>query len=232
MIVRINQLETEIAERAAGWDSDSFRATIERSWPDETSAYQLLILDHDEAHQPVPAELRRNQIRQMLPQLIQTLTMPDDHIVLRFDGTFSPAGLGPVFAFAADPEKCRRFSYSSADRLADCEEPPITSIRLLPRPGHLADLFAGARMNESVRLRAFGLPSELVDPLLDTADLDDERWRDLLPSIAFMVSTSHDLLSLLIWTSRFDADEIRQRITEHLGGRKSADTNVAAEQWS
>ncbi len=226
MIVRINQLDPASAEQACGWETGNACGPIERAWSADTFAYQVLILEHDEQHQPVTNAARREQIRQMLPAVIDALSGPDDRTVVRFDGPFANDGVAPAFAFAADLQRCDRFSYSAADHLAGSEDPPVVSIRLFPRSHRLAELCATCP--QPVRARIFGLPDELVDPMLDTADLDDERWRDLLPQLSFMVSSAADWLSLLIWTSKFDADETRRRITQRLGGNEGANGNLAS----
>jgi hypothetical protein len=222
MIVRINQLSPAAAEQAAGWDVDSVCGPIERGWPSATYAYQVLVLDRDEQQQPLSDGPRREQIRQMLPQVIDALSDRSDQVIVRIDGPLCSDGVVPAFMFAGNRECCRRFSYSAAEWLADRDEPPVTSIRLLPRPECLAEICIDPRisLHEKVRLRAFGLAGdELVDPMLDTADLEDERWRELLSEVSFMVSTSRDMLSLLICTPRFDADQTRLRITRRLGGK-------------
>jgi hypothetical protein len=182
----------------------------------------------------VSSAIRREKIRQMLPTVIESLAGPDDRIVLRFDGPFSPDGLAEAFAFAAESGRCERFSYSAADRLADRTDPPITSIRLLPRTQHVSELCIDPKigLHQTVRLRAFGVPDDLIDPLLDTADLDDERWRDLLPSIAFCLSPAKDLLSLQIWSRDYDPDEARRRITSRLGGHEHENGHPGASQRS
>ena len=223
MIVRINQLDPLTAEHASGWEAGTLRGAVDRTWSEDTLAYQVLILDYDEQNEPLSSSDRREQVRQILPKVIDAICGPQDQVVVRFDGPFTAAGVAPAFAFAADLDRCTRFSYSACDQLADRAESPVTSIRLFPRVHHRSSLCLEPRMSlyPAVRLRAFGIADELVDPLLDTTDLDDERWRELLPGLSFMVSTSSDLLSLFIWTSQFNADQIRRRITDHLGGKES-----------
>jgi hypothetical protein len=71
-------------------------------------------------------------------------------------------------------------------------------------------------LSRSVRLRAMAVPEELVAPLLDVAATDDERWQEILPHSPFLLSTTPQLRSLRILSSKLDPAEIKNRLTRQL----------------
>lgn len=218
MIVRINQIDVATAELSAGWDIGNPRGAMEAIWPPDTFAYEVMVLDRDERDQPLPISFRQTQTRQLIPPVLAALSDPDSRVVLRLDGLLAEGELLAAFRAAADHDRIERFAFSATEKLDEPTRAAMTSIRLLPRPSHLAEVCTDAQLGleRSVRLRAFAVPEALVNPLLDTADVDDERWRDILPNCAFALSTANGLLSLLIWTPRWNAAETKQRIMEKL----------------
>lgn len=222
MIVRINQIDVAAAEPAAGWDLGTPRGGIEFTWPLRTFAYQILVLDHDEKHQPLSIAFRQGQTRQLIPQVIAALDTPEqERTVLRLDGLLANDELVPVFGYLADPMLCQRYAVSQVQKLDPNPQPLLASVRLVPTPPLVTSLCTDAQLGlgRSVRLRAFGVPEVLVNPLLDTNDVDDERWREILPRSAFVLSTTADLLSLLVWTPRFDPAQTKRRVMQRLAGR-------------
>jgi hypothetical protein len=139
--------------------------------------------------------------------------------VIRLDGQLADGEMLAAFTYVVDALTCERYAISETQKLDPRADAAMTSIRLLPLPAALAGLCADPQLGlgRSVRLRALAVPEPLVNPLLDTTDVDDERWRDILPQSAFVLSTAVDLLSLLVWTPRFDAAETRRRVTQRLG---------------
>jgi hypothetical protein len=218
MIVRINQIDVPTAELSAGWDMGNPRGAVEAAWPAGTFAYEVMVLDRDERDQPLPISFRQGQTRQLIPPVLAALADADDRVVLRFDGLLAEGELLAAVPIAADHGRVERFAFSATEKLDEPTRAAMTSIRLLPRPQHLTEICTDIQLGleRSVRLRAFAVPEELVNPLLDTADVDDERWRDILPRCAFALSTANGLLSLLIWTPRFNAAETKQRIMDKL----------------
>jgi hypothetical protein len=71
-------------------------------------------------------------------------------------------------------------------------------------------------LERNVRLRLFGVPEALVNPLLDIDDLDDERWAEILPRAGVMVGTVRTLQAIHLLTGRSAPAEIRSRLTRRL----------------
>ncbi len=218
MIVRINQIDIAAAESAGKWEVAGPRGGIDYAWSPRTFAYQLLVLDHDERSQPLSISLRQKQIRQLIPQVIEALTEPGTRTCIRLDGPIAAGQLLPAFSYLADPATCERFTIAAAQKLDPGTEPVLSSIQMLPTADLLTILCHDAQLGfeSGVRLRAFCLPEELVNPLLDTIDADDERWREILPAASFVISTARDFLSAIVCTPIFDAAEIKERIMKKL----------------
>jgi hypothetical protein len=218
MIVRINQIDPATAETLSGWGRGNPCGAIESRWPAGTFVYQILVLDQDEYSHSLASEFRQNQIRQLIPKVIKALSEPSDHIVLRLDGLLAEGELLSAFRAAADPTRIDRFSFSATEKFGEEAVAAMSSIRLLPRPHDLPALLIDGQLGleRSVRLRAFALEDQLVNPLLDAADVDDERWREILPRCRFVLSTAQGLLSLVVWTMTHNAADARRRIMEEL----------------
>ena len=60
---------------------------------------------------------------------------------------------------------------------------------------------SGYPENDTVRLRAFGVPERLVTNILAIGAADDERWNDVVPHAGFMVGTSRGLRSVFVVTA-------------------------------
>jgi hypothetical protein len=214
MLVRLNQIDAQSADGASGWTTGGFRGTVAYAWPADTFAYQLIALDQDEHGQPVPADARRTEIRRVLPGLIAAIAGPTDATVIRLDGPFGP-GLVPAVAAAAGSIA---FAVSAVQRFGFDPAPPLASVRLVTTPEEIDRLCTdeSLALHAGVRLRAFLLPANLVDPMVDTAEPDDERWRELLPAAGAVVSTAADLLSVVIWSAVLGPDVIRDRLAARL----------------
>jgi hypothetical protein len=221
MIVRINQIDVAAAEPAAGWDPGTPSGGFEFTWPLRTFAYQISVLDHDEKSHPLSRAFRQTQVRQLVPQVIAALAdVEQDEVVVRLDGSLADGELLAAFRSLVDPLTCERYAIAETQKLNPQPDAVPTSVRLLPLPTVIAAMCADPQLGlgRSVRLRAIAVPERLVNPLLDTTDVDDERWRDILPHATFVLSTAADLLSLLVWTPKFDPTEIRRRVTQRLAG--------------
>jgi hypothetical protein len=222
MIVRINQIDVAGAESASGWDPGPPRGGVDFSWPLRTFAYQIFILDQDERQQPLPVAFRQNQVRQLIPQILAALADDEtQQTVVRLDGPLSDGELLAAFGYLADPTGCERYAISATQKLDPLPDAVLSSVRLVPTPALLKTLCADAQLglDRAVRLRAFAVPEPMVNPLLDTTDLDDERWRDILPKATMVLSTAVNLQSLVVWTPRFDPAEAKRRIMQRLAGR-------------
>jgi hypothetical protein len=219
MIVRINQIDVAAAEPAAGWDPGTPRGGFEFTWPLRTFAYQLSVLDHDEKNHSLSPAFRQAQVRQLVPQVIAALAdVEQDDVVVRLDGLLADGEMATAVHYLVDPLTCERYAIAETQKLDPRPDAVLTSVRLLALPTLIAAMCADPQLGlgRSVRLRAIAVPERLVNPLLDTTDVDDERWRDILPHASFVLSTAADLLSLLVWTPKFDPAEIRRRITQRL----------------
>ncbi len=214
MLVRLNQIDPQSADGAAGWTTGGCRGTVAYKWPATTFAYQLVALDKDEQGQAVPADSRRAEVRRVLPGVIAAVGRTGDLTVLRLDGPFGP-GLVPAVAAAAG---ATGYAVSAVQRFGFDGAPPLASVRLLGKGDAIAQLCAdeALALHAGVRLRAFLLPPPLVDPMIDTAEPDDERWRELLPEAGAVVSTAADLLSIVIWSATLGPDVIRDRLAARL----------------
>jgi hypothetical protein len=215
MIVRINQIDSGRAETTAGWGTGELRGGIRYNWPGNAFVYQMHILDRDEHGRKLEPAYVQSQWRRLIPHVIEALGGAEERAVVRLDGLMAE---GELLAAMGYLDGCERFAVSPVQRLTSSGEPIVASMRLLPASGHLTRLCTDPLLGleRSIRLRAIAVPEQLINPLLDTTDTDDERWRDILPSAAFMLSTTVGLKSLLIWTSRFDPAAAKSRIMQKL----------------
>ena len=218
MLVRLNQLDPRSAEGVAGWTTGGCRGSIAHAWPASAHAYQLEAADVDEHGRPVPAPDRHAAARRAGPAAVAAIARPGDMVVVRLDGPFGP-GLLPAVVAAASASS---FAIDGVQRLTvGFFSPPQTSVRLVTDLAGLTALCAdeGLALSAGVRLRAVPLPAAMVDPMLDTADVDDERWPDLLAAAAGLVSTAADLCSVVVWANDAAPDVFRERLAAALAGR-------------
>jgi hypothetical protein len=215
MIVRINQIESALAEATAGWGAGELRGAIRYVWPENAFIYQVHILDRDEHGRQLETSYVQSQFRRLIPHVVAALDDGGERAVVRFDGSLVE---GELLAAVRYLDTCERFAVSPIQRLTNNGEPVVASIRLLPANGDLTKLCADPLLGleRSVRMRVIAVPETMVNPLLDTAETDDERWREILPAATFVLSTTVGLRSLLIWTSRFDPAAAKSRIMQKL----------------
>jgi hypothetical protein len=215
MIVRINQIDAARAEPTAGWGQRELYGAIRYAWPANAFVYQMHILDRDERGQQLAPAYLQSQWRRLIPHVVEALHGGHERAVVRVDG---PLAEGELLAAIGYLSFCERFAVSPLRRLTPGDGSIIASIRMLPGNGDLAKLCADPQLGleHSVRLRVIAVPEQIVNPLLDTADTDDERWRDILPTASFVLSTTVGLRSLLIWTARFDPAAAKNRIMQKL----------------
>lgn len=221
MIVRINQFNLSDAESLAGWDSSGLRGPIDYAWPEDTYALEVLILEQDEHNQPLARGFRQEQVRQLIPQVLSAMKEPEERIIVRLDGPLERDELLGSFEYLTDSAGEGRFAISSAEKLQHESVITLGSIRLQLSTQRLTSLCADPNvgLDRQVRLRAFAVPSELVNPLLDTSDLSDERWREILPQAGFVLSTMRPLESLYLLTRHLTPADARNRLMEKLLGK-------------
>lgn len=209
MIVRLHQIDPADAEALTFWNTTDLRGPIPYHWPIECHGYQVTALDIDEKHQPVPDPVRRRRLRQLLPTMLNGLAAPGYQTVLRFDGPLIDGEMLAVFRYLADNTHVERYCISPVQQFNG--RAAVASVRVLPTDRTMASLCNDVQIGieKSVRLRAFCVPELLVNPLLDTSDLDDERWRDLLGEARYVISTARGLLSAVIWTPSFEPHALK-----------------------
>jgi hypothetical protein len=217
MIVRINQLDLDFPPDSAGWPPSELAGSLRYDWPRETRGYDVLVLEHDETQRKLEEAIRRQQLRRLIPTAIAAIKNEDERIVIRLDGPVAHGELMAGFERIFKSEETTRFAFSSLRNL-DVDNPSTGSLRVLATPTLLTVLAGDPNLglDRSVRFRAFAVPEECVDPLLDIDSVEDERWTDILARCGFVLGTTHGLQSLQILTPRFAPSEIKKRITDHL----------------
>src|SRR4051794_21185964 len=175
MIVRINEFDPANAEPYSGWGIDPFRGAIEFDWPAQTHAFEILILENDEQRQHLPVAFRQEQLRRLIPDIVESLRSSGEKIVVRLDGPLLAGELLEGFRYLTDERGVGRFAISAASRFNPAESPTMSSLRMELLPQRLAELCMDAKLglNREVRLRVMVIPEALVNPLLDVAHLDD-----------------------------------------------------------
>src|SRR4051812_43492137 len=119
MILRINQFDPANAEPYSGWDEEDLRGPVVYDWPEDSYAFEVLILQTDERHQPLPEQFRQNQLRQLLPDIVAAMMGPGEELVARLDG---PVVLGEwlgALSYVNDGGRHARFGMSETYQLDD-----------------------------------------------------------------------------------------------------------------
>src|SRR5438034_4054402 len=127
MIVRINQFDPANAEPYSGWGDDGLRGAILYDWPNDTHAFEVLILESDERQRQLAAAFRQAQLRRLLPEILAALAEPGEQIVARLDGPVAPAELVDTAKHLTDPQGKGAYAFSLAQRLHADDAPPIAS---------------------------------------------------------------------------------------------------------
>jgi len=224
MIVRINQFDAGGAEQSGGWDAGDLRGPINCVLPPGTIALELLILDSDESGQKLDAGFRQAQLRQLAPDVLAALRDSREQIVVRLDGPLIAGELLAAFKHLTDPHGLGRFAISPVQKFDTLAMPAVGSVRIcLPAP-QVQAIFDDAELglHKSVRIRAFAVREQVVNPLLDIDELDDERWKDVLNEAGFVISASRGLQSLQILTHTLSAEQARARIVQKLSSAAGA----------
>ena len=218
MIVRINQFDAPRPDVEAGWEASGRLGPLGAAWPAGVRAYEVLILDHDEQRRPLPEAFRQNQMRQLIPQAVAALREPGEAVVARLDGPLADRELLPAYRHLTDAAGAGRFAVSGAAKLDAAPGEVLAGVRLEPSGPALAALCADAMvgLDRSVRLRAFGVPDDLVTPLLQADAPDDGRWPEVLARAGFVLGTVRGLRALHVLTARFDAAAVKARLMRRL----------------
>ena len=224
MIVRINQFDPANAEPYSGWGDDGLRGAIFYDWPNDTHAFEVLILESDERQRQLPASFRQTQLRRILPEILLSMAEPGEQIVARLDGPLANGELVGAAKHLADAQGFGRFSCSAAQRLVHEAPAPIASVRLHLTPQRLAALCmdVAAGLDSAVRLRLFLLPDSLVNVALETNELDDDRWGEILSHAGVVMGSMRSMQSIYLLTRRIDSTQARQRILTRLLGPTEA----------
>ena len=221
MIVRINQFDPANTEPYSGWGDDGLRGAILYDWPEDTHAFEVLILESDEKQRQLPPSFRQSQLRRLLPDVLASLAEPGEQIVARLDGPLAAGELLDSMKFIADAQGNGRFACSGAERLVHDAPPPIASLRLhvtFPRLAALC-MDSSAGLDSEVRLRLFLVPESLVNSVLQLNELDDEGWADVLSQAGVVMGSMRGMQSIYLLTRRVDSTEVRQRILKRLLGQ-------------
>lgn len=224
MIVRINQFDAARAEQEAGWAPFGFMGPLAYHWPADTKAYEVFVLDRDEAGRPLAEDFRRQQMRHLIPQAVVALAEPGEQVVVRLDGPIAEGELLGAFNHLTEPDGQGRFAVSEVHKYDPDPHETIASVRIQPAPARLAALAGDLRigLHRSVRLRAFAVPADFVNPLLDAGPADDERWPELLSRAGFVLDAARGLKALHVLTRRFDAPTVKSRLMNRLAAAAAA----------
>ena len=218
MIVRINQIDVRLAEEEANWASQGLLGPLWYSWPADTRVFEFLILDRDEQKQSLAEDFRQAQLRMVLPHAIAALREPGEEIVIRLDGPLAGDELLPAFRHLTHSDATGRFCISEVRKLDPSSQDVIGSVRIQPSPQTCSDICLDKQLGlqRSVRLRAFCLAEELVNPLLSITETEDQRWREILPKVGFVLSTTCGLRALQLITRRVEAADVKARLMQRL----------------
>ncbi len=218
MIVRINQIGATRAEQEGGWASQGLLGPLRFEWPPESRAYEVLILEQDEQRQKLEEPFRRTQMRLMIPQAIAALRENGEEIVIRLDGPLAEGELLGAYRHLTESDQTGCFAISAVQKLEPAPLEVIGSVRIQPSPQACSAicLDPDLGLDRSVRLRAFSIPQNWVNPLLEIDSADDERWAQVLPYAGFVLDSTRGLHSLHIISRRFAPQEIKSRLLQRL----------------
>ena len=218
MIVRINQLDLLHAEERTGWPAQGLLGPVQHVWPADTHVYELLVLDRDEQQRPLTPDFRLLQMRQLIPEAIAALQAPDEKLVVRLDGPLTETELLAALHHLTDADGNGRFAVSEIRKLEPHPMDVIASMRVQPSPEALRAMCMdpGIGLEKSVRLRAFSVPENLVNPLLDVNATDDERWGEILRESGFVLTGTRGLKALQVRTSRVEPAAMKSKLIQRL----------------
>ena len=218
MIVRINEIDISTAEAQSGWDLDPRRGPFVYSWPADAHAFEVLVLDHDEEHRRLDASFLHEQLRQLVIEVVNAMTLTDEAVIYRFDGSAAERELMPVIEHLSEWGDLGRYVISDIAKLEPGPLEVIGSVRLQLPEAQIASLLGDDRvgLERSVRLRVMSVPEAAAPLVLETVACDDDRWLEMLPEAGFVLGTTRGLRSLQVMTRRFDAATIKTRLMRRL----------------
>jgi hypothetical protein len=218
VIVRINQFDPANTEPYSGWGDEGMSGPILYDWPEDAHAFEVLILESDERQRQLAPNFRQSQIRQILPQIVEALSESNEQIVARLDGPLAGGEMLAALGYITDASGVGKYSVSPVQKLDATAPHPAASMRIHLSSQRLAALCTDTNvgLQSAVRLRAFLVPDLLVNPLLDVAELFDERWSEILPRCGLVMGSMRTMQSIYLITRRYDATQVRQRIMNKL----------------
>jgi len=208
-ILRVSQIDIASAEQLAAWPIGG-PAAIGAAWPGGFSAYELRIVQQD--GEPVASESDlRQRLRRLICEAVSAFTPIDQTIVARLDGPLD--GVVPALAWGLD----KRVGMSPVRRWSTNDPQAAVSLRVADGVDSAASLCdaVGPALGRDVRLRVFAVAADLVGPLLDMDEMDDERWREILESSTYVIDTVAGLRGLIVVT-RIPADDVTTSLATRL----------------
>src|SRR5690349_11564965 len=117
MIIRIQQLAVEDAERLGGWPEHGPAGAIAYQWPASTAAFELTVREMDEQNRAISPAARRDHLKSVIPTLVESLKQPDEAVIVRLDGPLAEGELLGALAHLTDGEGYGRFAMSAVEKL-------------------------------------------------------------------------------------------------------------------
>src|SRR4051812_13027864 len=127
MIVRINQFDPANAEPYSGWGEEGLHGPIVYDWPDDSHAFEVLILESDEQQRALAPAFRTSQLRRLFPEILQSMMEHGEQIVARLDGPVAAGELLGAMRYLTDDSGKGRFAVSPAEQLDPAAPPPVGS---------------------------------------------------------------------------------------------------------
>jgi hypothetical protein len=216
MIVRINQFDASRAAALAGWSDRNGFAALDDYWPRDTHAFEVLILDSDERHQALDPAFRRQQLRQLIPELQPAFTSPGERLIARFDGPILDGALREILELHSQ-RPWDGLAISPIKQIDDAHGQALGSIRIGLAIDRLATLCERPALDPAgQRMRIFAVRDPWARRILQIDRADDPGWPDVLANVGCMLETSRGLQSLQLLTRWIGPAEARERLLERL----------------
>jgi hypothetical protein len=215
MIVRINQIDPAQADATSGWpvsDESGF------AWPSGMRAMDLFILSEDENRQPLSDAFRRQQFRQMLPQIAIALRDVGESPVLRLHGPLGESDLLAGWQHLTDADGRGRYAFSAAARTSVSDLPPVATLTLAPSWKGLSVACADGRLgiDRAVQSLLLLCPDEQVPTCLTGVIEAKPDWQALLGQCSVAVRPTRSLRSIQLFARHMDMPQVKQRIMQRL----------------
>jgi hypothetical protein len=218
MILRINELRARDVETRGNWAPGTPQGPLAADFPAGARAFEVYIKPTDEHEKPMDAARRRTQLRRLLADCADALKGEGEELVVRLDGPLAAGEMAEALRHVGAGGGERRFAIAAARKFEVGPPAATGSMRLHVDHAQLAALLAdpSVGVDKSVRLRVFSIAGELVNPLIDADDLDDERWPELLAGAGLVVTTSKGMESILLVSDRYDLAAVKGRLATKL----------------